>query len=99
MKKRNEICYNMLEIKIGVSGFIKSEVEDGLSYLLEEFKHRPWVLNPVAYWDELSKRLIISVRYNVRESDIEGIAMDEVWDCVIATINFQEKISFEILKS
>ena len=89
----------MPNIKMGISGFTKSEIEAGLSHLLDEFKHRPWILNPMTFWDEFSKRLISSVGYDVNESELEGVAMDEVWGCVIANIKFQNKISFEILTS
>ena len=88
----------MLEVKIGVSGFTNPEVEAGLPHLLDEFSHRPWILSPQAYWDGPTKRLVISVGYDIDEAFIEGVAMDEIWDCVIATINFQEEIHFEILK-
>lgn len=88
----------MPEVKITVSGFTKSEVEYGLPHLLSEFNHRPWIFNPQAYWDEPTKRLVISVGYDIDESFIEGVALDEIWDCVIATVNFQEEIHFEILK-
>jgi hypothetical protein len=40
-----------------------------------------------------------SVGYDVNQSNLESVAMDEVWDCVIVTINIQNKISFEILTS
>jgi len=85
-------------VKIGVSGLTQAEVEEGLPHLLDEFGHRSRILIPQAYWDELTKRLVISVGYEINESFIEDVAMDEIWDCVIATINFQEEIHFEILK-
>ena len=68
----------MTEAKIGVSGFTKAEVEEGLPHLLDEFSHRPWILNPHAYWDEPTERLVISVGYDINESFIEGVAMDEI---------------------
>ena len=86
-------------VKIGVSGFTKAEVEEGLPHLVSEFSHRPWMLNPQAYWDDSTKRLIVSIEYDIDDSVVKSVAMDEIWDCVIATTNFQDKIHFEILKN
>lgn len=78
-------------VKTGVSGFTQAEVKEGLPHLLDEFGHRFWILSPQAYWDELTKRLVISVEYDIDESFIEGVAIDEIWDVSSRPSIFRKK--------
>ena len=89
-----------VRVKIGVLGFTEHEAEDGLPLLLEEFKHHPWLLTPEAKWDELNKQIEIMLEIEDMPPEIaREFAFDEVWDCVIATINFSsEGIKFDILE-
>ncbi len=85
----------MSEVKISVSGFSKVQIEDGLPSLLDEFGCRPWLLNPQAFFDETSNKLVVIVGYEF-DFRLEDGAFDEISDCVIATMNFDEKIDFDI---
>ena len=81
--------------KLSISGFTKEQVEKGLSYLLDEFTHRPWLFNSQAFWDDSTNKLITQVGYEFEER-LEDGAFDEISDCVIATMNFDKKIEFDI---
>ena len=83
------------KIKVSVTGFTKAQVEEGLPELLNEFKQRPWMFETQAYWEDSTKKLITIVGYDL-DISLEERAFDEVWDCVIATMQFDEKISFDI---
>jgi hypothetical protein len=83
---------------ISVSGFTDAEAAEGIPHLIEEFQHRPWMLNPAAHWDAERSRLVITVGYagDDREAAVAA-ATDEVWDCVIACLNFSsEGIHFDV---
>ncbi len=73
-------------VKISVSGFTKTQVENGLAYLLDEFAQRPWLFNFQAFWNDSINKLVIQVRYEFEER-LEDGALDEIGDCVIATMN------------
>ena len=85
----------MPEVKISISGFTKTQVTEGLPHLLDEFGHRPWLLNPRAFLDETSNKLIVIVGYENNFRLEEG-ALDEISDCVIATMNFDKEMIFDI---
>jgi len=90
-----------LRTQISVSGFTQQEVERGLGDLLEEFAQRPWLLAPSARWDDHRKRLIVSVEREGESLAIEGgdtgATLDEVWDCVIACLEFESAgIHFDV---
>jgi hypothetical protein len=84
--------------RITVSGFAEAEVRDGLADLLGEFRERPWIIRPTASWDAERSRLVVTTHYKGNDPDGFGrTASDEVWDCVIACINFSsEGIHFEV---
>jgi len=82
-------------VKVSVSGFTKAQVEDGLSSLLDEFGQRPWLFNTQAFWDDSLNKLVIIVGYELEER-LEDIAFDEMSDCVMANMNFDKKIEFDI---
>jgi len=81
-----------------VTGFTEAEALVGLPDLLDEFQHRPWILRPTGVWDADRKLLVIAVEYE--NDNIDGCriaARDEVWDCLVACIQFSSnEISFEI---
>jgi len=87
--------------QVSVSGLTKSEVEDGLQSLLDEFAERPWLQDTSARWDEERQRLVVSIE---REGDslavqggATGATLDEVWDCVIACFRCDAgPISFDV---
>ena len=83
------------KVKISVAGFTKARVEEGLPYLLDEFIHRPWLFDTQAYWENATNRLFIQVGYEFEER-LEDGAFDEISDCVLATMNFDKKIEFDI---
>jgi hypothetical protein len=92
---------NRALIKLAVSGFNDKEGSEGVSAILEEFRHRPWILNPKVNWDKTKSLLMISMEYEANDlNDAEKTAQDEIWDCVIACIDFSgEQIHFEKLES
>jgi hypothetical protein len=85
-------------VTLTVHGFTEAEVQAGLTDLLDEFRRRDWIVSPSASWDVARKCLVISAGYDC--DDIDGCrlaAKDEVWDCVIACLQFSsEEISFTI---
>jgi len=83
------------KVKIIISGFTKTQVEDGLPSLLNEFGQRPWLFNTQAFWDDSINKLVIIVGYEF-EVNLEDGAFDEISDCVIANMNFDNKIEFDI---
>jgi len=83
------------KVKIIISGFTKTQVEDGLPGLLNEFEQRPWLFNTQAFWDDSINKLVIIVGYEF-EVNLEDGAFDEISDCVIANMNFDNKIEFDI---
>ena len=90
-----------MRTQISVSGFTKSEVEDGLRSLLEEFAERPWLLEADARWDDGRQRLVVTIEREVGSPAAQGAAtgatLDEVWDCVIASFRgVAGSISFSV---
>lgn len=84
---------------ITVTGFTETEALGGLPDLLEEFRHRPWMLNPEAFWDSKKSRLVVSVESECGNSQVGRESaghFDEVWDCVIACIENAGEIKFEV---
>jgi hypothetical protein len=84
--------------RISVSGFTAAEVRAGLKELRGEFRERPWIIHAIASWDESRRRLVITTYYEGADAEGGGqAASDEVWDCVIACINFSSAgICFEV---
>ena len=82
-------------VKVIISGFTEAQVENGLSSLLNEFGQRPWLFNTQAFWDDSINKLVILVGYEVEER-LEDGAFDEMSDCVLANMNFDKKIEFDI---
>lgn len=87
----------MFKCKILVSGLKKEQMEKGIPALLDEFTHRPWLLDTDAYFDESNNLLVVVVGYDIDTSYEDG-ALDEISDCVLATMQFDEMISFDIAK-
>ncbi|MCE9546463.1 MAG: hypothetical protein K8T25_13235 [Planctomycetia bacterium] len=90
--------------RISIVGFTEDEVTTGLPELLDEFQQRPWLLNTVAAWDPKRSRLVVSVEREGEDVSLDGgcggANRDEVWDCVIACINFSaDEISFDVEES
>ena len=83
------------KVKVSISGFRKTQVEQGLPDLRVELESRPWLFKPEALWDDDTRRLIVIVGYELEERIEEG-AWDEISDCVLATMNFDKKIQFDI---
>ena len=87
--------------RISVSGFTAAEVQGGLADLLDEFRDRPWIVQPTASWDAPRRRLVVTTHYKGDDPDRLGrAASDEVWDCVLACINFSSKgVRFQVEES
>jgi hypothetical protein len=90
--------------QFSVAGFTKAEVQSGLADLRAEFGQRPWFLSAEAKWDDRRCLLVIVVEREGRSPDSDGpdvrAALDEVWDCVIACLNFEsDGIQFDVESS
>ena len=91
----------LVRTRISVAGIAEAEVRDGLEHLLAEFRERPWIVRPGATWDDERGRLVVTTHYEGDDAERVGAAAsDEVWDCVIACINFSsDRIKFELEES
>lgn len=85
----------IFKVKIKISGFTQVQVQEGLPDLMDEMGNRPWLYDSQAFWDDSINKLVIIVGYEFEER-VEDGAFDEISDCVIATMNFDEKIAFDI---
>ena len=87
--------------RISVVGFTEAEVRNALADLLAEFRERPWIIRPAAFWDAKRTRLVVTTHYQGDDADYLGrVAADEVWDCVIACIDFSsEGVHFDLEES
>lgn len=83
------------KVKIVISGFTKAQVETDLPDLLNEIRRRPWLFDAEAFWDDSINKLVVIVGYEF-EIRLEDGAFDEISDCVMATMQFDEKIEFDI---
>lgn len=88
----------LVQTRISVCGFSEAEVRDGLAGLLDELHQRSWIINPAASWDPDRERLVVTTHYEGTDADsVSRAASDEVWDCVIACMNFSSQgIQFSI---
>jgi len=85
-------------------GFTEAEARKGIPYLLEEFGQRPWLLICDAKWVAQGSKLVISVESEadslaVLDGAVRAAHLDEVWDCVIACVEFSSEIRFEVEES
>jgi hypothetical protein len=64
-------------VKVSISGFTKTQVEDGLPSLLYEFGQRPWLFSTQALWEDSINKLVILVGYESEER-LEDGAFDEI---------------------
>ena len=87
-------------ILIGVDGFTEVEATEGSSYLLGYLQDRPWLIAPMVAWDKEAARIIIGTEVEGNEPEgLEAFVLDEVWDCVIAAIDFSsEGVHFELIE-
>jgi hypothetical protein len=83
------------KVKIKISGFTKTQVEEGLPYLIDEIESRPWIFDSQAFWDNLENKVVINIGYEFEER-VEHGTFDKISDCVIATMHFDEKIEFDV---
>jgi hypothetical protein len=86
---------NIYQVKVEVSGLTKIQVEEGLPDVLDEIGRRPWLFDSQAFWDTSIDKLVVIVGYEFEEI-VKDDAFDEISDCVIGTISFDEKIDFDI---
>lgn len=87
-------------ITIGISGVSRDQYEEGFETFVEEFTHRPWLLNPQVLWDETNNKIIAIIDRVREDEDHEGQGtLDEVWDNVFISFEFTEPLRVEILKA
>jgi hypothetical protein len=90
--------------RIAVTAFTEAEASEGLPHLLKELGQRPWLLAYDAKWVTDGAKLDVWVESQGNSLQVHGgttgAHLDEVWDCVIACLNFSsERIYFEIEES
>ena len=83
------------KVKVSISGFRRAQVEEGLPDLRAELEIRPWLFESEAFWDDATSKLIVIVGSDLEERIEEG-TWEEISDCVLATMNFDKKIEFDI---
>jgi ABC-type transporter Mla MlaB component len=82
----------MFRTTVVCSGLSEGEASEAIADMLSEFAMRPWQQDVKCEWRQGMLRL--SAHNDV---DSTGLALlDEFQDAVVACINFQEKIRFEI---
>ena len=87
--------------QFSVAGFTQAEVQSGLADLRAEFSQRPWFLPAEVEWDDHRRLLVIVVECEGQSTDVDGpdvrAALDEVWDCVIACLDFEsDGVRFDV---
>src|SRR5205085_12350735 len=89
---------SLIQTRISVSGFTEIEVRDQLAGLVDELRQRSWIIKPAASWNPNRERLVITTHYEGTDVDaVTRAASDEIWDCVIACMNFSSQgIQFTI---
>ncbi len=91
----------LVKTRISISGFTEAEARDGLGDLHQELQQRHWIIRPDAYWDAGRSLVVVTTHYE--GTDVDSVcraASDEVWDCVIACLNFSsEEIQFTVEES
>ena len=86
-----------VHVNISIRGITEAEARSGLPNLLDEFRHRHWLLNPSAVWDTTLARLTVAIDYKGDDPKLCGQAvLDEVRDCLVATVQTESDIHFEI---
>jgi hypothetical protein len=89
-----------IRITILLLGLKKADVDAGLNDLMDEFRHRPWLINPNALWDIEQNGLVVKMDYEGHDVRLcSQAALDEVRNCVIACLQFSSDLKFEILDS
>lgn len=85
---------------ISVTGLSRSEAEDGIQDLLEEFGEHPWLLSSTARREADRERLVVTIEREGESLAVEGgdtgATPDEAWDCVIARIATEADIEFQV---
>ena len=86
-------------ITIEVTGFSQNEAITGIPVLLAELRERPWLEHPKALWDETAECIRLQIDRDQEDGDQNGQGtLDEVWDCVIATITFSSaRVAFSLV--
>lgn len=87
--------------QVSISGFTEREARDGLDDLRAELAQRPWLLDPSVAWDNGRQCLVVAVTNESASkkffSRTTAAAEDEIWDCVIACLDFStDGITFTV---
>ena len=90
-----------IRTQIAVYGCSWAVFQPGISDLCEEFSHRPWMGEAEVRWESLENWLVIDVLGEGEDPNEIGLGvLDEVTDCIFATIPFgDETVGFQILTS
>lgn len=84
-------------ITIKVVGFSLHEYEAGVADVADEFAERPWLLHPRIWWHADEEAMMVQIDRAADDSDADGEGtLDEVWDCILGTLNFAQEIHFSI---
>jgi hypothetical protein len=87
------------QVTFQVEGFSEAEALAGMPDLLAELRARPWLHAPHVSWDAAQSSILIAITREQEDGDHDGQGtLDEVWDCVIATVTFSSpRISFRLV--
>ena len=90
-----------IRTRISVSGSNDAEITEGMPYLRQYLRERPWLIEPKAEWNPKEGLLVVTIETQGDDPKLESEgAFDEVWDCVIAAFSFSsERITFDILEA
>ncbi len=87
-----------IRTSISITGLNSDSAKRNLPDLRDELVKRPWLINPDLIFDQTQNCLMVTVDYEGDDIDVISKAvLDEIWDCVIATFDFVEKIEFKII--
>jgi len=90
-----------IRTRICITGFNDAEISEGMPYLRQYLRERPWLTEPKAEWNFKEGLLVVTIETQGDNPKLESEGvLDEVWDCAIAAFRFSsERIAFDILEA
>ena len=90
-----------IRTRISVTGSNDAEITEGMPYLRQYLRERPWLTESRAEWNPLENQLLVTIQTEGDDPKLESEGVfDEVWDCAFAAFRFSsEQIVFDILEA
>jgi hypothetical protein len=90
-----------IRTRISVTGSNDAEITEGMRYLRQYLRERPWLTESRAEWNPLENQLLVTIQTEGDDPKLESEGVfDEVWDCAFAAFRFSsEQIVFDILEA